>query len=262
MPLGELLAVRAVEERQVGVARDLLAERLQDEDLLRGVGEVVVAADHVGDPHVGVVDGDREVVEDGTVRAGDHGVVLESVLEADLAADRVGDDGLPLVRDAQADRGVRGVGGLSPVALIGARLAEGLDVSARCGVAVGVARLEQLRQPFGVALGPLVLADRALVPVELEPAQRVEDLGDVLVGGPLAVGVLDPQDELPARAPGREPVVERRPRAADVQRACRRGGESNSNGGSQGADRGGCFHSGPARPDFGLDPLAQRDRPR
>ena len=116
---------------------------------------MVVAADHVGDPHVGVVDRDREVVEDGAVRPGDHRVVLEAVLKADLAPDRVGDDGLPLVRDTQADRRARLRSlGLAAIALIGARLAEGLDICARCGVAVGVARLEQLRQSLGVALGP------------------------------------------------------------------------------------------------------------
>ena len=45
------------------------------------VREVVVAADHVGDPHLGVVDGDGEVVERRAVAAGDHEVVGEPVLE-------------------------------------------------------------------------------------------------------------------------------------------------------------------------------------
>ena len=85
MALRELLAVRPVEERQVRVARRLGAERGQDQQLLRGVREVVVAADHIGDPHVGVVDRDREVVERGAVAARDHEVVLEPVLEPDRA---------------------------------------------------------------------------------------------------------------------------------------------------------------------------------
>ena len=90
---------------------------------------------------------------------------------------------------------------------------------------------------------PLELTDRALVPVELEPAQRVEDLLDVLGGRPLTVGVLDPEHQRSARSPGREPVVQCRPRAADVERTCWRGGESNSKGIFH-ADRGACFHSG------------------
>src|SRR5579875_2299093 len=46
-----------------------------------------------------------------------------------------------------------------------------------------------------VALGALRLEDRALVPVEPEPAQRVDDLLDVLRGGALAIGIFDPQHE-------------------------------------------------------------------
>ena len=73
-----------------------------------------------------------------------------------------------------------------------------------------------------VGVAPLGLRDRPLVPVELEPAQRVEDLLDVLGRRALAVGVLDAQDELAALAAREEPVVQCRPRAADVQHARRR----------------------------------------
>ena len=103
--LGELLAVRPVEQRQVRVAGRLGAERREHEQLLRGVGEVVVAADHIGDAHLEVVDGDREVVQRGAVAAGDHEIVLEPVLEPHRAADQVLDHGLALVGDPQADRG-------------------------------------------------------------------------------------------------------------------------------------------------------------
>ena len=77
-----------------------------------------------------------------------------------------------------------------------------------------------------MAVGAADLRDRALVAVELEPAQRVEDLLDVLGRRALAVGVLDAQDERPAGVPREEPVVERGARAADVQRAGRRGSEA------------------------------------
>ena len=45
--LGELLAVGAVQQRQVGVERRLGAQRLEHEQLLGRVGEVVLAADDV-----------------------------------------------------------------------------------------------------------------------------------------------------------------------------------------------------------------------
>ena len=94
--------------------------------------------------------------------------------------------------------------GLAAEAALGAVLRlVGLDVVGGRARAVGVAGLEQRLQRLAVALGALGLQDRALVPVELQPAQRVEDLLDVLRRRALAVGVLDPQHELAARRGGR-----------------------------------------------------------
>ena len=76
---------------------------------------------------------------------------------------------------------------------------------------------QQLGHDLGVAVGALGLEDRALVVVEVEPLQGIEDLVDVLGRRALPVGIFDAQDEgasLPAR---QQPVVQRRPRAADVQ---------------------------------------------
>ena len=78
------------------------------------------------------------------------------------------EDRLALVRHAQPDRAV---------------------------VLVGVPIRQQLLDRLGVPRGALGLRERPLVPVELEPAQRVEDQLDVLGRGALAVGVLDAQHE-------------------------------------------------------------------
>ena len=102
--LGELLAVLAVQQRQVRVERRLRAQRLEHEQLLGRVGEVVLAAHDVRDAGVEVVDGDGEVVEDAAVGAGDDGVVEVHVGERRVAADEVVDDGRALVGDAQAHR--------------------------------------------------------------------------------------------------------------------------------------------------------------
>src|SRR5439155_12108427 len=93
-------------------------------------------------------------------------------------------------------------------------------------VIVGVADLHQFGYRLAVTRLSLALRVRPLVPVELEPAQRVEDLLDVLGCRALAVGVLDPQHELALLPPREEPVVQRRARATDVQLACWRGREA------------------------------------
>ena len=117
----------------------------QHEELLRRVGEVVVAPHHVGDPHVGVVDRHRQVVERGPVAASDHEVVLGAILEADRAADHVVHDGLPLVRHPQADRGALLLARLAAVAGAAVSLLPGSDVGRRRRVVVRVAALDELR---------------------------------------------------------------------------------------------------------------------
>ena len=223
--LGELLAVRAMQQRQVRVHRRLRAERLEHEQLLRRVGEVVLAAHDVRDLRVEVVDRDGEVVEDAAVGARDDGVVEMHVGERRVPADEVVHDGLALVGHAQADRAA--LLRLAPEAALRAVLRlVGVDLGLRGGRAVGVAVVEQPLQHLLVALGARDLADRPLVVVELEPAQGVEDLLDVLRGGALAVGIFDPQHERPAVVSREQPVVQRRAGAADVQRAGRRRSEA------------------------------------
>src|SRR5919199_1903240 len=82
-----------------------------------------------------------------------------------------------------------------------------------------------------MALGALRLQDRPLVPLELQPAQGVEDLLDVLGRRALAVGIFDAQHERAAGPARQQPVVERGPRAADVQRAGRGRSEAEPHGG-------------------------------
>src|SRR5205823_3007970 len=83
------------------------------------------------------------------------------------------------------------------------------------------------REPLHLPVGPPGTAHvRPLVPREPEPAQIAEDDRLVLGGAPLLIGVLDPEDEGPARLPRPEPVEERGPDAADVEVAGRGGGEA------------------------------------
>src|SRR6185437_1495966 len=68
----------------------------------------------------------------------------------------------------------------------------------------------------GIAGEALRLPDEG-VPAEPEPAEILLDRQREFLGRAFAVGVVEPQKEAAAGAPGEEPVDERRPDIAEVQ---------------------------------------------
>ena len=87
-------------------------------------------------------------------------------------------------------------------------------------------------QPFGLEIRAIGAADlRAFVPIQPEPAQTGEDVGQGVGYETAAVGVLDAEDELAAGVAGVEPVEEGRAGAADVQVAGGAGGKTDAGGG-------------------------------
>ena len=73
-------------------------ERAIQGDLLRGVGDVVVAPDHVRDPHGDVVAHHGEIVDGRPVTPQDHEVVEVTALKADAPVDRVVPRDLPVLQ--------------------------------------------------------------------------------------------------------------------------------------------------------------------
>ena len=231
------------------------------EHLARRRAEQVLAADHVRDAHVGVVDRVGEVVGGHAVGAHDHVVAELGVLEAHRAAHEIVDDARALVGHAQADHR-RVAGGLARGALLGAQReaaarvderpvlalrgrALGRELLGRAVAAVGAALGEELlgdlavtRPALALDVRAVVAADaRALVPLEPDPAQRALDLLDRL--GVLArlVGVLDAQHEAPAVVARVEPREQRRAHAADVQQTGWRRREPRADRAGHGGER-------------------------
>src|SRR5690606_16915750 len=116
---------------------------------------------------------------------------------------------------------------------------------------VGVVGLALGHQPFGdlaVAVQALGLEDRAFVIVQPQPVHRLEDRVDRGLGAALAVGVLDPQDELAPRVPRPPPARQRGAPATDVQVAGGTGGEAGTTGHGRTIGRSTAFYPCPARP--------------
>ncbi len=189
--LRQLLPVVAEHVRHVRVDGQLGAERAQDLDLLRRVRDVVVAADHVGDAVVHVLDGRGEVVGRPAVRADDDDVLELLVRELDPAADGVLPAGHALVGHAEADRAL---------------------------VLVGLALGDQPVGELAGACHRVELEGNWTVPVDPQPPKRALDLLDRRGHFPARVGVLDAEQALAAAAAREQPVEEERAHPADVQK--------------------------------------------
>ena len=247
MALGEFFAVGTQNHRDVGERGHGRAEGLVDHDLTRGVGQVVVAADDVGDLHHGVVDDGREVVRGRAVRAEDDKVVELLGVEGHLAVNGVVDDDVAAVLghlDAQdvglagldATAGLLGikVAATALIALEGvlallSGLTVGVELLLGAEAGIGLALIPELLggllvqvQTLGLGIGAKVAAYLwALVPVQTQPTHGAQDDLRVLVGGTGGVGVVDAQDERAAVCAGESPVIDSGTGAADVQLARR-----------------------------------------
>ena len=205
-------------------------QRLVDVDLARGVVNVVLAADDVGDAHVGVIDDDAEVVGRGPVAAADDEVVKLAVSDLDVAADEIVKLHGALGRVLEPDyiRLVRGVLGVivaavaviaGLLALLLLLLAERVDALLGAVALVGKALREHVVDNRVVAVKALGLVEGALVPVEAKPLHRLDDGVSRLLGGSDTVGILYPENELSSVVPCVKPGVQCGSCAADMKEA-------------------------------------------
>ena len=84
------LAFAADQQRLMGEGRRRHAHRLEHLQLQRGVGDVILAADDMGDAHLGIVDGGRQHVQPRSVSAADNRIAHRSRVEMLGPADQVG----------------------------------------------------------------------------------------------------------------------------------------------------------------------------
>ncbi len=247
--LGQLQAVAAQDDGQVAELRQRRAQRAEHVDLPRRVVDVLVAAEHVRDPHVPVVHHHREVVGGHAVVAHDDQVVdllvadrdgaLDEIVPGHVAVGRVGEAHHRL--HAGGNRRQRLAGQRAPgavvAALLAARLLVGLhpvQVPGRAVAEVGRARGEHLVDHRPVAIEALHLVDRALVVLQAQPLHGGKDLLHRVLRGTRDVGVLDAQHELAAMVTRERPRVQRGARGAEMEEARGRRGDAGADGGGHG----------------------------
>jgi hypothetical protein len=233
MALRQLGTVGAVDQRDVRHRRHAPPERLVDLRLPGGVGQMVVAADDLGDAHVVIVGDHREHIGRRPVRAQQHEIVEVLVGPGDATLHLVLDHRFAILWRAQADhrfdagRRLRRIA-VAPVPvvagrpLLGARLlAHRVELGLAGVAAVGVALGQKFVDDRPVPLDARELVDDVAIPLQAEPVEPVDDRVDGVRSRALAVGVLDAQQHPPAEAPRIEPVEQGRARAADVQKTGR-----------------------------------------
>jgi hypothetical protein len=251
VPFAQALLVGAENQRHMGELRHGAPERVEEQHVLRRVRDVIVAPDDVRDRHVDVVGDDRQVVGGLAIRSQDDEVLDIDVLEGYRTVDEIRER-RPAVRDLEAHRARRtrfveagdirrrqGTAGAivdppaarcfggSPLRLdlfLGAvavvRTAVAYKLCGKDAVPVEALRLE-VRAVRSADVG-------ALIPIEPEPAQPVDDARHHLPGRALRIGIFDAQDEGPAVAPREQRVEERRSGAAHVEVASWRRGETDA----------------------------------
>ncbi len=168
------------------------------------------------------------------------------MVKGDRAADHVLDDRLARQWNRKAPHGRAALGLeprdvlVAPVAatphhrrlLVGVRLGtHGVQFLGALPRRVHHPRSLQTVNGLAVDVAALALAERALVPVEPHPLHHTQDLGLALGSRPLAVGVLEAQDERASGVTGRQPVEQRGARASHMQRSSRARREANAQGG-------------------------------
>jgi hypothetical protein len=86
VPLAQLLLVGAENQRHVRKLGWRLPERLPQQNVLRRVGDVIVAPNDVRNPHVDVVGHHGEVIDRQAVRAENDEILNLLVIDLDMAA--------------------------------------------------------------------------------------------------------------------------------------------------------------------------------
>ena len=213
--------------------------------MLRGGRQDVLPPNHVGDPEVDVVDRARQVIGGGPVGSEDHEIVHLDVVETHLATNDVGEPGLTRSRHRETNRCVLArreapdrLGGLHPETAVVGRgptvlLRLGTELVQLLGrreavirLALGEKPLHDLAVPVETFALPIRLVGTAegdaLIPVETQPPQPVDDVIRELGGAAGTVGVVAAQHERSPTGPGEQPVVQRRPGPTDVKETRRR----------------------------------------
>ena len=194
---------------------------------------MIVAANDVRNPHVMIVDDDREHVGGRAIGAQQDEIVDLAVLNGHLALNEIGNRHGAVARRFQANDERRAGGrfgwiAIAPATVVTDRLAsrallfpQRRQLFGRRIAFIGVAAFQQLAGDLRMARRAGELMNDLAIPIEAKPRHAIEDRIDRRLGGTGAIGIFDPQQELAAVMARKQPVEQRGARAADMQKTRR-----------------------------------------
>ena len=242
VPLRQFGTIGTVNERDMRELRHLPIQRGVNLRLARRIGQMVIAANNMGDAHIMVVHHDRQHIGRRAVGTQQHQIVKLRIVGADAALHRVIYHRLTTLRRFEAHHKRRAVAVLVAArAVITRRLAGGarrlahrLYFLRRAGAFIGFAFVQKPLGNLDMAGRVLVLEQRRFIGIKAEPGHAVENGINGLLGRAGAVSILDAQQKSAAVMARKSPVEKSRARAANVQKAGRRGRETSDDFGGVG----------------------------
>mgnify|MGYP003574932526 CR=1 FL=1 len=206
--LAHFAALRVENERNMGVSRRLDAERFEEGEVLGRVGEMIFAADHVGNFHFEIVHDVDEMKDGLAVRTDDDEVRIKPFAVGQFAMN-IADDQVwnryRLAFHPELDRAF--------VFVSKAFVAKFLDTALVVFATLGL----EVRAEITFAQAGRIAGERAFIPFEAEPAQAIENDIDGFLGIARSVGVLNPENEGSAGVFGVKPIEQGGARPANME---------------------------------------------
>ncbi len=208
--LGKLLTVVAENHGKMRILRHSGTQRMQQIDLARRVVDMIVAANHVRNAHVPVIDHHAEVVSWRAIGTGNDEVIQLAIRNDDTALDLIIPGHITDLRVSETHHRLHAgwrsrqlLALLRPPGTVVARLQTGLHLRRahlfqrfRRGIAViGATGIQHLLDHFLVAVDALHLIERTFVLLQPQPCHAVQNRLHGLRCRTCDVGIFNTQNE-------------------------------------------------------------------
>src|SRR3990167_7043183 len=205
---------------------------------------MIISPDDMGDAHIDIVYDHAKIVSRGAIGPGEDEIVKLLVFKNNSAFDGIVHDCCTASQGKEVDRIglILGQGRNDSLLRAAGAVVSRLSLFFQGGLALGFQLLGSAIAGIGLPCGEkfldllfvkrvsLGLIEWALVPVELQPFQGLQDRFDRFGRRSFAVGILDAEDKLAAMVAGEKIVEQSRARTSNVEVPGGAGGESSAHG--------------------------------